>query len=114
MRIFQAVLNSSNEGMIEKKVFIILITSFISDCVECMACSDNVIRAGLTPKYRDVDTLLKVLDYSCCPVGLKLLNAERESNCSVVYRPPVPEFAVSQICVSIVSKRSMCIYKNCS
>lgn len=33
-------------------------------CVECMACSDNVIRAGLTTKYRDVDTLLKMLDYA--------------------------------------------------
>lgn len=65
-----------------------------------MACSDNVVRAGLTPKYRDVDILLEILDYSCCPGELKLLNAERESNCSIVYRPPVPEFAVSQICVS--------------
>jgi mannose-6-phosphate isomerase len=22
------------------------------DCMECMACSDNVVRAGLTPKFR--------------------------------------------------------------
>ena len=27
------------------------------DCVECMALSDNVVRAGLTPKFRDVSTL---------------------------------------------------------
>lgn len=33
------------------------------DCAEIMACSDNVIRAGLTPKYRDVDTLLTSLTY---------------------------------------------------
>ncbi|XP_053682545.1 mannose-6-phosphate isomerase [Sabethes cyaneus] len=31
------------------------------DCVECMACSDNVVRAGLTPKFKDVDTLLELL-----------------------------------------------------
>ncbi|KAA3672980.1 mannose-6-phosphate isomerase [Paragonimus westermani] len=33
------------------------------DCVECMACSDNVVRAGLTPKYKDVDCLLSMLQY---------------------------------------------------
>lgn len=33
------------------------------ECIECMACSDNVVRAGLTTKYRDVDTLIKMLDY---------------------------------------------------
>lgn len=33
------------------------------DCVECMACSDNVVRAGLTPKFRDVDTLIQMLSY---------------------------------------------------
>ena len=27
------------------------------NCVECMACSDNVVRAGLTPKLIDVDTV---------------------------------------------------------
>jgi mannose-6-phosphate isomerase len=29
------------------------------DLVECMACSDNVIRAGLTTKFRDVKTLIE-------------------------------------------------------
>jgi len=33
------------------------------DCAEIMACSDNVIRAGLTPKLRDVDTLCSSLTY---------------------------------------------------
>ena len=31
------------------------------DCLEAMACSDNVIRAGLTPKPKDIETLLKVM-----------------------------------------------------
>ncbi|MGD8782375.1 MAG: mannose-6-phosphate isomerase, class I [Ignavibacteria bacterium] len=31
--------------------------------VECMANSDNVVRAGLTPKFKDVDTLLEILKY---------------------------------------------------
>jgi len=34
------------------------------DCVECMACSDNVVRAGLTPKLKDVSTLVAMLTYS--------------------------------------------------
>lgn len=34
------------------------------DIVECMANSDNVVRAGLTKKFRDVETLIEMLDYS--------------------------------------------------
>ncbi|CBH18539.1 phosphomannose isomerase, putative [Trypanosoma equiperdum] len=33
------------------------------DSVEIMACSDNVVRAGLTPKWKDVPTLLRMLRY---------------------------------------------------
>lgn len=33
------------------------------DCVECMALSDNVIRAALTPKYKDIDELCSSLHY---------------------------------------------------
>jgi len=34
------------------------------DCAEVMATSDNVVRAGLTPKWKDVDTLVSCLTYS--------------------------------------------------
>jgi mannose-6-phosphate isomerase len=33
------------------------------ECVECMALSDNVVRAGLTPKLKDCETLCKMLAY---------------------------------------------------
>lgn len=33
------------------------------DCIECMALSDNVVRAGLTPKFKDVETLCSMLTY---------------------------------------------------
>ncbi|UJR14263.1 hypothetical protein I4U23_001254 [Adineta vaga] len=33
------------------------------ECIECMACSDNVVRAGLTPKFKDIPTLIDMLDY---------------------------------------------------
>ncbi len=35
-----------------------------NELAECMAPSDNVIRAGLTPKFIDRDTLLDILDYA--------------------------------------------------
>lgn len=34
------------------------------DIVECMACSDNVVRGGLTPKFKDIEVLCDMLDYS--------------------------------------------------
>lgn len=40
------------------------------DLIECMACSDNVVRAGLTPKYKDVETLLEVVDCSPAVTGI--------------------------------------------
>lgn len=33
------------------------------ECIECMATSDNVVRAGLTPKKRDVEILCSMLSY---------------------------------------------------
>ncbi|CAD6892774.1 unnamed protein product [Tilletia controversa] len=33
------------------------------EIIECMAASDNVVRAGLTPKVRDVDVLVDMLTY---------------------------------------------------
>ncbi|XP_062107378.1 mannose-6-phosphate isomerase 1 [Humulus lupulus] len=33
------------------------------ECIECMATSDNVVRAGLTPKHMDVNTLCSMLTY---------------------------------------------------
>ncbi|KAI6691556.1 hypothetical protein NL676_028384 [Syzygium grande] len=33
------------------------------ECIECMATSDNVVRAGLTPKSKDIQTLCSMLTY---------------------------------------------------
>ena len=42
--------------------------AYLSGCgVELMANSDNVLRAGLTPKHVDVPELLRVLDFRCGP-----------------------------------------------
>jgi mannose-6-phosphate isomerase len=63
------------------------------DCIECMATSDNVVRAGLTTKYRDVALLIDMLDYnwSSNDVKLKILNST-----TVLYHAPT-EFAVWRI-----------------
>ncbi|KAH7649969.1 mannose-phosphate isomerase [Cryptosporidium bovis] len=47
------------------------IHSYISgECIECMANSDNVIRCGLTPKHKDVNTLIKAVNFqkNCCKI----------------------------------------------
>lgn len=69
----------------------------VLDCVECMACSDNVVRAGLTPKFIDVDTLCSMLIYDGAPPENKLYSPICEDEFSVIFRPPVPDFAVVQI-----------------
>ncbi|XP_045449253.1 mannose-6-phosphate isomerase [Melitaea cinxia] len=67
------------------------------DCVECMACSDNVVRAGLTPKYIDVPTLVEMLDYKSYKPDELLFNPQLENENSCIWRPPVPDFAVVKI-----------------
>jgi len=62
--------------------------------VECMANSDNVVRAGLTPKFQDVDTLIEILTYETSPVEIQL--GELKDG-EIVYKTPVPEFQISRI-----------------
>lgn len=76
------------------------------DIIECMASSDNVVRAGFTPKYKDVETLTTMLTYSYAPISeqkmtptdypFATLNASAYSSnsSSILYDPPIPEFSV--------------------
>ena len=67
------------------------------DCVEVMACSDNVVRAGLTPKFMDVETLVAMLDYSpAAPESFKF-TAESSRDGVSRFNPSVPDFALEQI-----------------
>jgi mannose-6-phosphate isomerase len=61
--------------------------------VECMANSDNVVRAGLTPKFKDVETLVDILTYEMGPPRI----IEPDAAAEVVYRTPAPEFRVSRL-----------------
>lgn len=76
------------------------------DIIECMASSDNVVRAGFTPKFKDVPTLTKMLTYSYAPIEEQklqpvdypyaILNASAYSSASsaLLYDPPIEEFSV--------------------
>ncbi|KAL4995094.1 mannose-6-phosphate isomerase [Aspergillus recurvatus] len=83
------------------------IHAYISgDIIECMASSDNVVRAGFTPKFKDVDTLTEMLTYSYAPIDEQklqptdypytVLNAAAYSSASdsLLYDPPIEEFSV--------------------
>ena len=71
---------------------------FRGDCVECMATSDNVVRAGLTPKLKDTETLCNMLTYrDGSPADLGLLYNPTSIHGIRVYQPPVPEFQLHRI-----------------
>jgi mannose-6-phosphate isomerase len=82
-----------------------------ADIMECMANSDNVIRAGLTPKLRDIPNLIGGLTYSSGPASQHAVqpmlfpqSSSRSSppsgfsdsgvTSTVLYQPPVSEFSV--------------------
>ncbi|KAH7412425.1 mannose-6-phosphate isomerase [Cadophora sp. MPI-SDFR-AT-0126] len=76
------------------------------DIIECMAASDNVVRAGFTPKFKDVNTLVDMLTYSYAPIEEQkmepvdypyvTLNSTAYSSASaaILYDPPIEEFSV--------------------
>lgn len=69
------------------------------DCIECMACSDNTVRAGLTPKFRDVETLCEMLDYTPGSKEDNIFKSQLDPSCPYTekYDPPVQDFAVRKI-----------------
>nr|BAJ88474.1 predicted protein [Hordeum vulgare subsp. vulgare] len=64
------------------------------ECVECMATSDNVIRAGLTPKYKDVQTLCSMLTYK--QMFPEILQGVLVQPYVIRYTPPFDEFEVDR------------------
>jgi mannose-6-phosphate isomerase len=61
--------------------------------IECMANSDNVIRAGLTKKFEDVNSLLDVLDFKCGEINI--INIEQTLD-EVVYQTSAEEFELTR------------------
>ncbi len=62
--------------------------------VELMAASDNVLRAGLTPKHVDVPELLRIARFEAGPPHV--VEPERVAG-EDIYRTPAPEFRLSRL-----------------
>ena len=82
------------------------------DCAEVMARSDNVVRAGLTPKLRDVETLCNMLTYSepssagFYPPGNILAPIKRDKYTDV-YAPPDPKVSEFELERTVVERNSV-------
>ena len=71
-----------------------------------MAASDNVVRAGFTPKFQDIPTLTSMLTYNYAPISEQKMTpvdypyvtlnttAYSSSSSAILYDPPIEEFAV--------------------
>ena len=68
--------------------------------IELMANSDNVIRAGLTPKHIDVPELVRVLDPE---VAVPILTARQVAPGIEEFETPVPEFRLRRLTVDSAS-----------
>ncbi|CAM9968143.1 unnamed protein product [Ectocarpus sp. 4 AP-2014] len=62
------------------------------DILEVMACSNNVVRAALTPKFRDVNLLVEMLTYNMGAPAV--LPAETVDACRKRYTPPINDFEI--------------------
>ena len=78
-----------------------------TDVIECMASSNNIIRAGFTHKIKDIEHLIPLLNFSdqlprrITPmpdneVQILDFRSPLASSC-VVYKPPVEEYLAGRI-----------------
>ncbi|CAG9862507.1 unnamed protein product [Phyllotreta striolata] len=66
------------------------------DCVEIMASSDNVVRAGLTSKFVDVDTLCSMVNYKGENQEAKIFKPFIEDQYTRLYNPPIRDFCIAE------------------
>jgi len=65
--------------------------------MELMANSDNVLRAGLTPKHVDVPELLKHVDFKGIVPNILTGQTSIDGSLETMYDSPVRDFVLSQI-----------------
>lgn len=70
------------------------------DCVELMACSDNTIRAGLTEKHVDIESLVECISIHPTSVDRLLLPGEKIDAYTTRWSPPKAEFAIDVLRIS--------------
>ncbi|KAL2313397.1 Mannose-6-phosphate isomerase [Schizosaccharomyces pombe] len=73
--------------------------------IECMAASDNVIRLGFTPKFKDIETLVNNLTYQTADAKSQLTQPVPFAKAcgsgeTLLYDPPIEEFSILQTKVS--------------
>merc|ERR1711972_395212 len=64
---------------------------------ECMAISDNIVRAGLTKKHKDVETLLSMMEFHDGIVDQFVKAGELVGTNVVRYSPGVSDFCVYEV-----------------
>lgn len=70
-------------------------------CIELMTSSDNVVRAGLTPKFKDVPTLTNMLTYeSSTPERFMVQRDNSISRSISLYKPPINAFSLQEIVIT--------------
>lgn len=71
----------------------------ISECVECVGCSNNTIRAALTPKFIDRQSLIEVLNYRMTDPSFYLVEPRVLKNYEHVteYAPDCKDFTLHQV-----------------
>jgi len=74
------------------------------ELIECMAASDFVIRAGLTPKLKDISALLSVVDYKSFDGQAGVCRAE-QSKSYLRYPAEAEEFCLEKLSGSIVGQQ---------
>jgi len=65
--------------------------------LELMACSDNVVRGGLTKKHIDIPELLNIVNFNSHQVKIMLPVKKRNE---FIYKTPAREFILSKISVN--------------
>lgn len=63
--------------------------------IELMACSDNVIRGGLTPKYVDIAQLLATVD--CREIVPAIIPVAPTDKTEFTYQTPAKDFALTRL-----------------
>lgn len=67
------------------------------ECVECVGCSNNTIRAAMTPKYIDRDALCSVLNYKMTEQKDYLVPENKLTECVDMYAPDCKDFQLHRI-----------------
>lgn len=77
------------------------------DIVECMSCSDNVVRGGLTPKFKDIEVLCEMLQYKGGDPHL-VKPTEAEPGVRLYADPAIEEFQVTHTSLPAGQRRWQC------